>query len=185
MTALPDKIYCCSVPLLTAKEQAVTARHMGRPDRDIFIEGRGAETFSACIAAIRGPGTLGLVGGLRVFGDSRKAMMAKMHILRERHIQPYDLKTGVYDPTDLLDAALASLNSYRRMGTDRRRPKVIGRKGGFKKGIRAAEHRNSLMAEEIVRRLCEHPKLNWRDCAQILGGAPFSESTLRRLYGGN
>lgn len=184
MLALPDKIYCCSIPLSTGKEQAITAHHMGRSDRDIFVEGRGAETFAACVAAIRGPGTLGLVGGLRVFGDSRPAMMAKVRILRERRIHPYDLKTGVSDPVDLLDAAIASLNAHSRMGPDKRRPKRLGRHGGEMKGKRAKEHRDSIMNEDVVRRLCEHPALSWEDCSDILGGPPFSASTLRRQFGG-
>jgi hypothetical protein len=38
------------------------------------------------------------------------------------------------------------------------------------------------MHQDIVRRICIAPELSWKRRVEILGGAPFSESTLRRLY---
>lgn len=183
MIVLPNKVYCASFTHSTGKEQAQAAARMGHAERDIFIEGRGAENFSACLAAIRGPGTLGLYGGLRVLGSSRKEVMDKLRIIRERHIRPYNIKTGVCDIADLLDEAIVRINAHRAIGDDRGRPKRMGRRGGQMKGVRAQEHRDSVMTEGVVQRLCAHPKLSWEDCAAILGNPPFSATTLRRKYG--
>lgn len=183
MTALPDKIYCASVPHSTGKEQAQIALRAGRPERGIFIEGRGAENFTACVAAIRGPGTLGLVGGYRVLGDGRSAIMEKLRVLRDRDITPYNFITGVVDSAELLSEAIGKISGARALRATKQYPRALGRRGGQMKGARADEYRTSIMPDEILQRLCQHSKLTWQDCADILGGKPFSASTLRRRYG--
>lgn len=181
MQTLPDKIYCKDIIYLKVKDQLEIARKAGRQDRDIFVEGRGAETLDACLNAIRGAGTLGLPGGLRAFGDSRVAIMEKMRALRARGIRVYDLQTGEDDTGELLAEAVAKIAGARSLRLNPRQPVRLGRRGGMVKGIRAQEKRDAILQEAIVKRLCAHPKLNWKDCAQILG-PNWSESTLRRLY---
>jgi hypothetical protein len=182
MLTLPDKVYCDHTPFCGVKEQEAAALKAGRSPRDIFVEGRGAETFLACVEAIRGRGTLGLVGGLRVFGGSRKLVMEKVRVLRERGITPYDLQTGVDDQAELLHQAITKIAGARAMQNNRHYPKRIGRRGGMAKGVAHQKRRNDQIDEEIVKRLCAHPNLSWGDCALILGKG-FSESSLRRLYG--
>jgi hypothetical protein len=167
---------------LKATEQHQAAIAAGKPERSIYVEGRGAETFDACVAAFRNGGTLGLVGGLRVLGTSRKAIMARVDVLKSKGIVPYNLETGERDGMKLLDAAIATINGVRGMGLDPRRPRRIGAKGGKAKGMAAAKRRDAILQEAIVRRICTAPELNWKRRAEILGGSPFSESTLRRLY---
>lgn len=182
MLTLPDKIYCANIPRFTAKEQEHIALNTGRPPRDIFIDGRGAENFAACVSAIRGTGTLGLVGGLRILGSSRTAIMGNLRLLKERNILPYNLETGVSDIVELLDEAILKINGQKTMMGDPKRPKKMGRRGGLQKGVRAQEYRTSIINPDIVRRLCACHKLTYDDCSQILGGPPFSASTLRRQF---
>lgn len=150
--------------------------------RAIYVEGRGAETFDACLAQFRGAGRLGLVGGLRVLGSSRVMIMARMRDLKARGVTCFDLDTGEADEIELLNAAIQKINGQRALGEDPRRPRRIGAKGGRAKGVAAQRRRDAIMNQDIVRRICMHPKLSWEDREAILGGAPFSASTLRRLY---
>lgn len=166
---------------MSASQQHQAAIDKGKPERCIYIEGRGAETFKSCIASFRSGGTLGLVGGFRVLGASRANIMNRLRELRKRKIVPYDLDTGSTDEVELLDTAIRQIAGARSLRNDPRQPKRLGRKGGVQKGINAQAKRNAILAEDIVLRLCKHPKLNWEDRAQILG-LPWSESTLRRKY---
>lgn len=178
-----DKVYCCTIPFSSATQQHQAAVGAGKPARSIYIEGRGNETFETCIGQFRGPGTLGLCGGLRVLGTSRKAIMERASVLKARGIVPYDLDTGERDGMKLLDTAIGLLAGAKALRNDPSQPKKIGRKGGLVKGALADARRKDLFREDVVIRLCQHPKLTWQDCADILGGAPFSASTLRRKYG--
>ena len=119
---------------------------------------------------------------MRVLGGSRVGIVARVRYLKSLGITPYDLDTGETDETELLNAAIQRINGARSLRLDPRQPRRLGRKGGLAKGVAAQERRNSIMAEDIVQRICAHPKLNWEDRADILG-LPWSESTLRRKYG--
>lgn len=154
----------------------------GKDIRSIYVEGRGAETFEACVASFRTGGTLGLVGGLRVLGSSRIKIVERVRILKAKGVTPYDVMTGETDGAELLSHAIAAINGARGMGFDPRTPRRRGQRGGTQKGINAEKKRNAIMHDAIVQRLCTHPKLNWKDRAQILGEG-FAESTLRRIYG--
>ena len=127
-------------------------------------------------------GTLGLCGGLRVLGASRKSIVERVQLLKRKKITPYDLDTGGRDETALLDIALRKINGGRALKEDPRVPRRIGRKGGLAKGLKAQAKRDALLAEDIVIRLWRHPKLNGEDVAKILG-EPWSETTLHRKYG--
>lgn len=177
-----DKIYCHAIPFHNASQQHQAALDAGRPLRSIYVEGRGNETFENCLAQFRGPGTLGLSGGLRVLGTSRKAIVDRVLMLKERNITPYNLDTGERDETKLLNEAIAKIAGARALREDPRRAKRQGAKGGNAKGAAAKARRAKLFPEEVVMRLCQHPKLNWQDCADIMGGTPYSASTLRRRY---
>jgi hypothetical protein len=118
-----------------------------------------------------------------VLGASRVLIVARVRRLKELGIKPYDLDTGETDETELLNGAIAKINGQRALGEDPRRPRRIGARGGLAKGVAAERRRNAVMHNDVVRRICTAPELNWKRRAEILGGAPFSESTLRRLYG--
>lgn len=178
-----DKVYCCAIPFHNASQQHQAAIDAGKSPRSIYVEGRGNETFGACIAQFRGHGTLGLSGGLRVLGTSRPAIVERVLQLKKLGVSLYDLDTGETDETKLLNAAISKINGAKALREDPRHAGRIGRKGGTHKGISAQRRRDELFREDVVIRLCNHPKLTWDDCAAILGGKPFSASTLRRKYG--
>lgn len=169
---------------MSATQQHQAAIDAGKPERCIYIEGRGAETFEQCVASFRNGGTLGLVGGFRVLGASRKNIMARLRELKKRKIIPYDLDSGSTDQVELLHTAISQIAGARSLRLDPRQPKRLGRKGGLQKGINAQAKRNAILQEDIVRRICTAPELDWERRAEILG-PNFSESTLRRLYGDN
>ncbi len=177
-----DKVYCCTIPFLSATQQHTAAVLKGKPEKSIYVEGRTGESFDIMLKQFRDGGTLGLCGGLRVLGGSRKLIIERLRQLKARNIRPYDLDTGCTDIPDMLDSALSRIAGAKQLRNDPRQPKRIGRKGGLAKGEAAQAKRNAIMANEIVRRLCEHPKLNWDDRAGILGDG-WSASTLRRRYG--
>lgn len=178
-----DKVYCCAIPFNNASQQHQAAISAGKPPRSIYVEGRGSETFESCIEHFRGPGTLGLCGGLRVLGTSRKAIVDRVLMLKERGIIPYNLDTGERDEIKLLDEAICKIAGARALREEPKRPIRQGRKGGKAKGVAAQIKRDEKFREDVVMRLCQHPKLTWEDCEKIMGGAPFSASTLRRKYG--
>lgn len=178
-----EKIYCCAIPFHNASSQHQAAVDAGKPLRSIYVEGRGSETFDVCIGQFRGPGLLGLSGGLRVLGSSRKSIVDRVMLLKQRGIIPYNLDTGERDETVLLNEAIVKLAGARALKEDPRQARKIGAMGGAAKGVAAQAKRAAMFREDVVIRLCQHPKLTWQDCADILGGAPFSASTLRRKYG--
>ena len=167
---------------MTAGEQHQAAMAAGILERNIYVEGRGAETFEACLASFRAGGTLGLVGGLRVLGTARKIIVERVLALKAKGIVPYDLETGERDETKLLNAAICKINGGRALGENSRHAANIGGKGGKAKGVKSQERRNAIMAEAVIGRLWRFKKATGREIVEILG-APWSESTLRRKYG--
>lgn len=177
-----DKVYCCKIPFISATEQHQAAIAAGKPERSIYVEGRGAETFEVCVAQFRAGGTLGLCGGLRVLGASRTIIVERTLFLKSKGITPYDLDTGERDEIKLLNAAIQKINGARALHDDPRHARRIGGKGGTAKGIKAQERRDAILHEEIVQRLWGCQKLTAKDVAAILHPT-FSESTLRRKFG--
>lgn len=125
---------------------------------------------------------MGLVGGLRVLGSSRKTIMDRLRLLKAKNIAPYDLDTGCRDEVELLDTALKKILGGRALREDPRRPKRLGAKGGKAKGEAFKQKRDAILSEAIVIRLWRCTKLTGAEVAAILR-EPWSESTLRRLYG--
>lgn len=116
-------------------------------------------------------------------GASRVMIVARLRDMKARGVKPFDIVTGQTDEMELLNAAIQKINGQRALGIDDpRRPRRIGRQGGVAKGIAAQRRRDAVMGQDVVRRLCAAPELNWERCAEILG-PNFSASTLRRLYG--
>lgn len=127
------------------------------------------------------PGILAVVDDLRIFGESRRAIIAQQHDLKARGILVLDVVTNDNDELSLLDRALKALSSsagMRNHRTARRR----GAKGGEAKGIAAQMRRNARVADDIVERLCSLPQLTWKLCAWVLGEG-FSAASLNRHYG--
>lgn len=143
--------------------------------------GNQAEGLKPLLGYPRGRYTIiGVAEDLRIIGDSRKAIFKKVRELKAEDINFLDIRDDCSDDLVLVERALAAKSSeagMRNHCTARRR----GSKGGLAKKLAAEATRNAILARDIVMRLCSHPKLTKRDCAEILG-PPFSLSTLIRNY---
>lgn len=164
------------------KEQEAVIRGHGLPTKNIFLDGRGAETFERCLATFRGrPGRLLIAHDLRVFGSTRPKVAATMELLEKARISVMDL-SNPYDTT--ISQMLARANRLIAGGRfpDRRRATRMGRRGGIGKGQAAAARRNALVDGWLVDRIVDHRDIPWAIKTELLS-PHFSESTLRRWYG--
>lgn len=162
--------------------QAQRLVEFGIPAKDLYVD--GACTLADMLKALRKGDELYVAADLRVFADGRKAILGITDQLEERGIAFHDIA----HPEDKslsrkLDRATAEIAKFARFRGSSKEAKRTGRKGGKAKGVVFLERRAAVARDDVVRRLCEHPKLTWQDCADILG-PPFSSATLRRLYGG-
>lgn len=156
----------------------------GLKEREIYVEGRGAEDFEALLRSLHpGDDFLHVAADLRVFGDSRKEILGKTEQLEKRTVRVLDVRDENASFSVLMDRGLAELGKYARFRGRTGKAKQIGRAGGEGKAVAAKKKRDDIMREDIVRRLCAHPKLTWQDCEDILGGKPFTVASLRRHYG--
>lgn len=178
-----DKVYCCSVWFSTAQEQKAVALNAGHPKKHIYTEGEHHEDFMTCVRSYRDGGRMGLVGGLYILARNSEMLKVRLEILREHRIVPYDFETKEDDGAKLYSEAMSNILGNKRFKGDKKHHKRISAKGGNAKREKAADKRNAIMQEDIVRRLCAHPKLTWEDRVRIMGGAPFTKATLQRHYG--
>lgn len=149
-------------------------------DRESWTHGSGAETIHTLTDAFEmrpENHVLYLGADFRVLGETMKDIREAVKRLHKANVAIYDLS----NPNDTLLDSYNRAQVALRWNGDRRSQKNKGRKGGTAKGIALEAKRNSILARDIVIRMCAHPKLTLKDCAGILG-APFSESTLRRNY---
>lgn len=151
----------------------------------IWRRGDGVQSLDDALYEFRGrAGALAITDDLRIFGLSRREILAKVsEITRDRPGHPaikiVDIRQPEKDAYQLADQALGALHAaapMRNHRTARRR----GRQGGLAKAAMAELARGIRCAADIVQRLCDHPALTWDDCAAILG-PPFSKSTLQRI----
>lgn len=176
------KAFVAALPKIPVAAQVAELTAAGITDRDIYIDGRGAESLSACLAAFRGrPGELVIAADLRVFGESRKAILDQLAMLERLKITVHDIANKETSQPLMMDRALSALADYKRWKGSKKVAASSGRRGGRAKGDAAAEARNAIMREDIIRRLCAAPELPWKRKVEILG-EPFTLSTLRRHY---
>lgn len=155
--------------------QGVPAEQIWRRDRDLHA-------LEFALRYPRGRETILVVAeDLRIFGESRKAIIAQQQALKARGIIVLDVVANDNGELSLLDRALKALSSsaaMRNHRTARRR----GARGGVAKGVAAQVRRNARVADDIVQRLCSLPQLTWKLCAWVLGEG-FSAASLNRHYG--
>lgn len=153
----------------------------GIPKEMIWRRGDQVESLDFALRYFRKrTGILAVVDDLRIFGESRKAIIAQQHDLKARGILVLDIVANDNDELSLLDRALKALSSsagIRNHRTARRR----GAKGGEAKGIAAAAQRNAVLAHEIVRRFVKESGLSLKRLAYLFG-PPFNVSALRRHF---
>lgn len=165
------------------KEQECALKDHGVAPRDIYLEGRGAETLEACLATFRGrPGALITAHDLRLLGCTKRAVSSMMDRLELARIKVQDIS----HPNDQTHAAMiqranVAISASRFQG-DRPKARQVGRAGGRGKGRSAAETRDGMAPQWLVDRIVDHPDIPWPLKKQLLE-PHFTESTLRRHYG--
>lgn len=146
-----------------------------------WTHGAGAETIHTLTNAFRvrkAPHELYLGMDLRVLVESMDDIRSAVKSLKAVGVTVFDLSHE--KETDIIDM-LATAQKAMRWNGDVRQQKRKGKKGGDAKKIAAEAKRNAIMSRDAVIRMVAHPKLTWKDCADILG-PPFTLSTLQRNY---
>lgn len=179
-----EKGYCADIPFFKAADQERSLIERGVKAGDIYIEGRGAESFDNLIRAMRGkPGTVCIVGTLRVFAPSRSEMAARVKALRDVGVVVVDKESGLRSDKDgiaMLDAALKKTHGNAKVKSDRKFARRIGAKGGKAK---FESMRDGRLAAEIAGPIWRQTKLTIAERLALMPG--WTEATARRHLAGN
>lgn len=152
----------------------------GLEEREVYTNGQGAESFEECLWSFRDrPGELWLVSDLRIFGNSRVAILAVTKDLHERGITLKRIMPvgEITNPSELIEQALKAISGNRfkyHMQAQR-----TGKKGGTAKGVSAWRERNDIAPEWLVRNMVA--ELGAKQTAALLENK-ISASTLGRKY---
>lgn len=148
----------------------------------IWLKGRGAESLTEVLRAFRGrAGVLAIATDLRALCDpapKRAELVSAFAMMEKAKITVRDVRFPDETQAELLDRALKAVANA-RFTTNKHKARREGAKGGLAKGMAAAVRRNAEVSDAIARRLCAHPKLNWKDRAGILG---MSVASIHRIY---
>ena len=171
------------LPKYPVETQTLALTEIGIPLKDIYVIGGGA-TIKDVVKAFRRPGDLYLAADLRVIGSNRKEILGVSDQLESLGVKIHDIA----HPEDKslakkLERALVKIAEWARWQGSKKDASRIGERGGRAKGVGQEVKRAERAHEDVVRRLCACPDLTWKKRAAILGGKPFSASTLRRRYG--
>lgn len=136
-----DRGYVRHWALLPADRQEKELVFAGLQPRQIYWEGRGVETFAALLKALRREQVVGVYGGLRVFGETRRQIMAALAGIEQRGGIVLDVESG--DRSDkrgahMLDRALARIRGEATIGD---RAAELGALGGTARGLAIAQRR--------------------------------------------
>lgn len=96
------------------------------------------------------------------------------------HLTDADAAEFIGLPTWLLRQVLGL--SGRKRGASGAVARRIGAAGGAAKGISSAAKREQVWPTELVMEILDRPGMTYDKAAELLGGAPFSATTLRRHY---
>lgn len=154
------------------------------PEKSIYEHGRGIESVDAIVFAMRGhKGEILIAADLRVFGESRTAILSEVDRLLDLGIAIKDMA----HPEDktlpkMLDRALRELLGSRRIMGSKKYAKKTGAKGGIARGVKAKERRHGNIDEATAYKIWSHPKLTVEDKLFILG-PPWTKATAHRQFG--
>ena len=166
-------------PSLSAKEQEAELIDAGLGERQIYKEGRGAENFASLVKAIRQDQLVGVYGGLRIFGETHRAIAAAVAEIEHRGGVIVDVTTR--DRTDkhgvrMLSEALARIRGEATMGD---RAAEVGAAGGKARGIAAQKNR---MPEKQARKIWFDKRIDTATALSRMGPG-WSKATARRKFG--
>jgi len=178
------KAFVKAIPKRDEKAQVADLIAWGLADKDIYVDGRGAESLSACIGSFRGrPGELIIAADLRVFGESRKGILDTAALLGRLKITVGDIHSGETSLPMLLDDALSQLAAHARFNGSKKTAAITGRRGGKAKAVAAALLRNGIAVDWLLVNIANAEDIPWDRKVALLNGK-VSEATLRRHFFG-
>lgn len=144
----------------------------------IWMRGRGMENLEYVLRCYRGrPGVLAVADDLRIFGDSRTDIFAKVRDLEILGIVVFDVVANDNNALSLVERALKAKSAQAGM-KNHRTARRRGQRGGVAKGNAAAARRDARIEDKIAIRLCAS-RLTWEEKAEILD---MPLSTIQRHY---
>jgi hypothetical protein len=180
-----DLGYCRDIPFSKAVEQHDALRQHGVREQKIYIEGRDAESFEACLRALRPGDRILLASDLRILGDKRAAITERVSQVTRLHGIVVDIATGECSDRDgvaMLDRAAKGLHGSAKLRSSRKHAKRIGRRGGHAKGEAMFARRFGNIDFETAQRVWTMPGATIEAKLHALG-PKFTEATCRRMFG--
>lgn len=180
--------YCADIPFLKAKDQE--AALIERGVKVVYIEGRQAETFQACLESLRTGDAMAVFGTVAVFGSSRGAMLSRIKEIHAKGHYVLDIETGQRSDkqgVEVLDRGLKRIHGSRKMKENRKFARQIAKKGARGK----LEHmRADRMPEVLAKPIWQATELTIARRLELMNpddekGEPFfkrpwTEATARR-----
>lgn len=172
--------YVMGFPHSPAADQAKKLVEHGCRGRDIYGEGHQTD-FDDLVRASRSGQTIGTAGGLRVFGESRKAMMAALDALQEKGAEVLDVESGERSDkrgASMLSRALAKVQGNRTLPTSAE-ASAIGRLGAKATNRKIHTTRISIAR---ARKLWFDMSISSVEAAERAGPG-WSKGTMNRTFG--
>lgn len=132
----------------TDQEQKDALLSFGFEDREIHMQGHGAETFETVLETYRGrTGTLVIAGPLTIFANTRKAIFQLLRLLSKLRIKIADIWQTPF--ADMMERALHIIGKARFTG-DRRKARRCGSKGGIARGVSSWNKRDEIAPRWLI-----------------------------------
>lgn len=123
---------------------------------------------------------IGVAEDLRIIGDSRKAIFAKVRELKAANINFLNIRTNCSDELVLIELAQVAISKQAGM-KNHRTARRRGRKGGEAKRVAAEDKRNAVMHSDAVWRFVHESGLSLKRLAYLLG-PPYNPAALSRHF---
>jgi hypothetical protein len=132
-----DRAYVRAHRFSTAAQQIAGLLGYGARERTIYVQGRGPENLAAIVKAARRGEVIGLWGGYRVLGDSRKEIMEGIRALKAKGAIIFDPESDERSDRhgeEMLDRALRRINGEATLGSPERAAELgaLGAKASHK-----------------------------------------------------
>lgn len=171
--------YVRGYPLWPAARQEKELTAAGIKAKFVYVEGRGVETFEGCVFALYPGQVLGLFGGLRVLGTSRREIMAHLGTLEAQGAVALDIETNERSDrqgAQMLHKALMRIHGEKTIGT-RERASEMGKKGAIASLV---TRRNGRMSIIKARKLWFDQSISRAQFEELTG---WSKETAHREFG--
>lgn len=161
--------------------QIAALEDMGWQDRFIMQEGRGMETLAARVKSFRDhPGTLVIVSEGRVFGESKKAILAAAKMIEAAGLTVVDYSHPEHTLlSEHIEFALKAISGNPRF-RNRRAQRRTASKGGAATASKAEAKRDDLIRGDILSNLIARAGLSLRALEKALNHPLLNLSALSR-----